>query len=163
MSILLSTVHASAPSSEIKLHTLELIHESFPNGAYRWVQGFQDEVFTLEDGQSYTFEGMGFGVSLPERSLRGNQDIQFQIDNVTGEALRAISGVINAGTKMQVIYRAFLDSNHSAPAQPATRMTATGMTADYKSVSVIADFHDFVNMKWPKKRYTSTVAPGLSN
>ncbi len=162
MSNLLNTVHASAPASEIKLHTLELINASFPNGAYRWVQGFNDETLTLEDGQAVTFEGMGFGVSLAERSLRGNQDIQFQIDNVTGEALRAINDVIDSGEKMLVIYRCYLDSNHTAPAQPATRMTATGVTADYRSVNVIADFHDFVNLKWPVQRYTPTLAPGLA-
>lgn len=163
MSALLNTVHASAPAAEIKLHTLRLINASFPNGAYSWVQGFDDEVFTLEDGQIITFEGMGFGVKLPERSLRGNQDIQFQIDNVTGEILRAIAGVINDGSKVYVEYRPFLDSDHSAPCQPATKMTATGVTADYKTVNVLADFHDFVNVKWPTLRYTSSVAPGLVN
>ncbi len=161
MSTILKTVHASAPSSELKHHLLELINPSFPGGAYRWVQGFNDETFTLEDGQSVVFEGRPYGVSLPERSLRGNQDIQFQLDNVTGEALRAIREVIDSGEKIKVIYRCYLESNHLVPAQPKIEMTATGVSADYNTVNVMADFHDFVNRAWPLEKYTPTLAPGL--
>ncbi|MEY8195482.1 MAG: DUF1833 family protein [Cycloclasticus sp.] len=161
MSKLLNVVHASAPSAEIKHHLLELKSVAFPGGSYRWVQGYNDEVFTLETGEVAVFKAMGFGVSLPERSLRGNQDIQFQVDNVTGEVLRAIDAVISSGGKIPVIYRCYLDSDKTTAAQPAIEMTATAVSANYKSVNVIADFHDFVNRKWPTLRYTPDLAPGL--
>lgn len=160
MSQLLQTVHASV-TDDIKHHTLELPHESFPNGVLRWVQGFSDETLGLESGEQVLFEQMPFGVSLPNKSMRGNQDLQFQLDNVTGEALKYIRAVLNSGTKLPVIYRVYLDSNKSFPAESAITMTANSFSADLQSVTIIADFHDFVNKLWPRLRYTLDLAPGL--
>tara|TARA_B110001454_G_scaffold54930_2_gene53741 strand:+ start:31996 stop:32487 length:492 start_codon:yes stop_codon:yes gene_type:complete len=160
MSELLEVVHASV-SDEIKHHTLELPHPTFPNGVFRWVQGFDDELLGLEDGSIVTFEQMPFGVSLPDCSMRGNQDLQFQLDNVTGEVLGYIRSVLNSGEKLPVIYRPYLSSNKAAPEEVAIEMTATSFTADMLSVNIIADFHDFVNKLWPVLRYTPALAPGL--
>jgi hypothetical protein len=162
MSQILQTVYASAPSDQIIHHTLELQHPSFPNGSLRWVQGFENEMLGLENnGGVVQFTAMGFGVSLPKRSVRGNQDIQFQIDNVTGEALQYLNDALDVGGKIPVIYRAYLSSDKSQPAETPIVMTATNMGADYNSVQVIADFHDFLNKAWPSKRYTPQFAPGL--
>jgi hypothetical protein len=104
---------------------------------------------------------MPFGVSLPNKSMRGNQDLQFQLDNVTGEALKYIRAVLNSGKKLPVIYRVYLESNKSFPAESAITMTANSFNADLQSVTIVADFHDFVNKLWPRLRYTPTLAPGL--
>lgn len=160
MSEILATVYASV-TSDIQHHTLELPHASFPNGVIRWVQGFENEILGLEDGRQVEFEAMPFGVSLPDRSIRGNQDLQFQVDNVTGEALRLIRLVINSGEKLPVIYRPYLESNKAFPAEAAIAMTANSFSADMRSVVIVADFHDFVNKLWPPLRYTTDNAPGL--
>ncbi|WP_445363185.1 DUF1833 family protein [Microbulbifer sp. ANSA003] len=161
MSAVLETVYASAPIDEIIIHTLELRHAAFEGGAIRLCQGFDDIEATLEDGETATFTASGFGVSLPQRSVRGRQDLQFQLDNVTGEALQNIDAALEAGGSVQVIYRQFLESDLSAPAQPATVMTAASVKANPASVSVIASFHDLVNKAWPNKFYTPDFAPGL--
>jgi len=160
MSKVLEAVYASV-TDDVQYHTLEIPHDSFPGGVYRWVMGYEDIELGLETGETVLFEAAPLGVSLPERGVRGNQELQFQLDNVTGEALRAISKVIHTGNKLPVIYRVYLDSNKSHPAQAAIRMTATGFSADYHSVKVIADFHDFVNKRWPRLRYDLENAPGL--
>ncbi|WP_445363344.1 DUF1833 family protein [Microbulbifer sp. ANSA003] len=161
MSAVLETVYASAPIDEIIIHTLELRHAAFEGGAIRLCQGFDDIEATLEDGETATFTASGFGVSLPQRSVRGRQDLQFQLDNVTGEALHNIRAALEAGGAIQVVYRQFLESDLSAPAQPATVMTAVSVKANPASVSVIASFHDLVNKAWPNKFYTPDFAPGL--
>lgn len=160
MSNLLETVYASV-TSDIQHHTLELPHASFPSGVIRWVQGFENEILGLENGQQVEFEAMPFGVSLPDRSMRGNQDLQFQVDNVTGEALKLIRAVIKSGEKLPVIYRPYLESNKAYPAETAITMTANSFSADMRSVVIVADFHDFVNKLWPPMRYTTDNAPGL--
>ena len=160
MSQLLQTVHASV-TDDIQHHTLELPHASFPGGVIRWVQGFNDEALGLENTDQVLFSAMPFGVSLPDKSMRGNQDLQFQLDNVTGEALKYIRAVLNSGKKLPVIYRVYLESNKSFPAESAITMTANSFNADLQSVTIIADFHDFVNKLWPRLRYTPTLAPGL--
>lgn len=157
---ILQTVYASV-TDDIQHHTLELLHSSFPNGVIRWVQGFENETLGLEGGGLAVFEAMPFGVSLPDRSVRGNQDLQFQVDNVTGEALKLIRAVINSGEKLPVIYRVYLDSNKSYPAETAIPMTANSFSADMRSVIIVADFNDFINKLWPPLRYTTDNAPGL--
>ena len=153
MSQILQTVYASAPSNQIPLHTLTLEAPSLPDGVLRWVQGSEDVSMGLENnGSIVLYKALPFGVSLPDKSLRGNQDLQFQLDNITGEALEHVNSVIDAGEKIKVVYRVYLDSDKSAPAEQPIVMTATSMSADYKSVQVIADFHDFLNKAWPSLR-----------
>lgn len=160
MSQLLQTVHASV-TDDIKHHTLELPHSTFPNGVIRVVQGFNNETLGLENSNMVEFEAVPFGVSLPDKSMRGNQDLQFQLDNVTGEMLKLIYAVIKSGEVLPVIYRVYLESNKAFPAESAITMTANSFTADMRSVTIIADFHDFVNKLWPRLRYTPELAPGL--
>lgn len=161
MSQLLQTVYASAPTDQVVIHTLELKHSAFTNGAIRLCQGFDDVSATLEDASTVTFSASGFGVSLPARAVKGRQDLQFQIDNVTGTALKNIHAAQEAGGAVQVIYRAYLASDLSAPAQPPTVMTAVDVSATPLSVSVTASFHDLVNKSWPRRFYTPDFAPGL--
>jgi len=162
MSSVLQTVYASAPSDQIIHHTLVLRAPSLPNGAFFWVQGFENETLGLENnGGDIEFTAMAFDVSLPKKSIRGNQDIQFQLDNVTGEAMMYLNVALDAGDKISVEYRPYLDSDKSSPAESPVIMTATSMSADYKSVQIVADFHDFLNRAWPKLRYTTELAPGL--
>lgn len=166
MSKVLQTLYASAPVDDLIIHTLELKHAAFnvPGhdiGVIRLVQGFDYESVTLEDATSATFKASGFGVSLPQKSIKGRQDLSFSIDNVTGEALKAIDDAIEAGGKIIVTYRAYAGSDLSAPGQPPIVMTATAVKADFSSVSISASFHDLVNKAWPFRRYTPTFAPGL--
>lgn len=161
MSQVLQTVYASAPVDQIIIHTLELKHSAFDGGAIRLCQGFDDVTATLEDASTVTFTASGFGVSLPSRAVKGRQDLQFQLDNVTGEALRNIHAAQAAGGPVQVIYRVYLASDLTAPAQPPTVMTAVSVKATPSSVSVTASFHDLVNKSWPRRFYTPDFAPGL--
>ena len=160
MSSVLQTVYASV-TNDLPYHTLEMPHATFPNGIIRWVQGFNDESLGLESGELVDFKGMPFAVSLPERSMRGNQELQFQLDNVTGEALQYVRAVLKSGKKLPMTYRTYLESNRSSPSETAITMNATGFSADMRSVNIVADFHDFVNKAWPTMRYTPEVFPGL--
>jgi len=161
MSQVLETVYASAPIDKLVIHTLELVHPAFEGGSIRLCQGFEDIGVTLETGEAVTFTASGFGVSLPRRSIRGRQDLQFQLDNVTGEVLKAVDDALSVGGAIRVNYRAFVSTDLSEPSQAPTKMTVTSIKANYKSVTVIAGFHDLVNKAWPNRRYTPSFAPGL--
>jgi hypothetical protein len=166
MSNVLQTLYASAPVNDLIIHTLELKNPAFnvPGhvvGSVRLVQGFDDITATLEDGATVLFKKSGFGVSLPQKSIKGRQDLNFSIDNVTGEVLQAIDAAIDSGVKITVIYRAYAGSDLSAPGQPPIVMTATAIKADFSAVSISASFHDLVNKAWPFRRYTPDFAPGL--
>jgi hypothetical protein len=166
MSKILQTLYASAPVNDLIIHTLELKNPDFNVeghvlGSVYLVQGFDDITAMLEDATTVTFKKSGFGVSLPQKSIKGRQDLNFSIDNVTGEVLNAIDAAIEGGEKIIVIYRAYAGSDLSAPGQPPIVMTATAIKANFSAVSISASFHDLVNKAWPFRRYTPSFAPGL--
>jgi hypothetical protein len=165
MSQALQQIYASA--SGLVHHTLELKNSAFlvpnhPQGRILFCQGFDDVTAGLETGEIVTFCASGFGVSLPVRSMKGKQDLQFQLDNVTGEALQAIKAAKESGEKIEVIYRPYSDSDLTAPGENPYRMTAISVSAKGASVQVVASFSDLVNRAWPKRRYTPSFAPGLT-
>lgn len=159
MSKALETAYASA--TDYIIHTLELKHATFTNGAIRLCQGYEDIVATLETDETVTFTASGFGVSLPQRSVRGRQDLNFQLDNVTGEAIQQIDAANEAGGTIEVIYRPYLGADLSQPGNPPIKMVAAGAQVTPSSVIVTASFHDLVNKAWPRRRYTPSFAPGL--
>lgn len=161
MSELLKMVYASAPSGAVVIYTLELSHAAFSGGAIRIAQGFDDLLATLETGETVLFEASGFGVSLPPKSIRGRQDLQFRLDNVTGRAIREIDKAREAGGPIKVVLRSYLSSDLSAPAVPPVVMTGESVKANVQSVTAVATFHDLVNKAWPRRRYTPDFAPGL--
>ncbi|NRA56231.1 MAG: DUF1833 family protein [Gammaproteobacteria bacterium] len=166
MSHVLQTLYASAPVDDVIIHTLELSHPAFsvpghPAGLIRLAQGFDDINVILEDASTATFKASGFGVSLPQKSVNGRQDLTFKLDNVTGEAIQSIDAAQEAGGRIAVTYRAYAGSDLSQPGQPPVVMTAISATADYSSISINASFHDLVNKAWPFRRYTPDFAPGL--
>ena len=159
MSEVLQRIYASAPVNDIPIHTLEL--KAAGLWELRICDGFDDQVAGIENGDMVTFKASGMGVSLPQRGVKGRQDLQFQIDNVSGEALALIDQAIDAGVKIDVIYRVYVSSDLSEPAEPAVTMKAADVQATSQSINVVASFNDLVNKAWPNKRYTPSIAPGL--
>ena len=103
MSQILQTVYASAPSNQIPIHTLTLEAPSLPDGVLRWVQGNEDESMGLENnGGTVLYEAVPIAISLPDVGARGNQEIQFQMDNVTGEAYHYVRQALKSGDKIQL-------------------------------------------------------------
>lgn len=166
--------YASAPASEIPIHTLEIKNEQAykngePDAVIRLADGFyfvrddgeEGVDLGLEDGSTAFFRSSAFGVSLPGKSVKGKQNLQFQIDNVTGEARHFIDKAMEAGSKVKITYRVYLSSNLSAPAKPPLELTCVSEKDNIQTVAVVASFHDLVNRAWPKRRYTPAVARGL--
>ncbi|MGS0535362.1 DUF1833 family protein [Pseudoalteromonas sp. SaAl2] len=159
MSQVLQRVYASAPVDDLPIHTLELQADSL--WTLRICDGFDDVTAGIEGDEMVPFLASGMGVSLPTRGVKGRQDLQFQIDNVTGEALTKVNEAIDAGVPIKVIYRVYTVSDLTEPAEPAIEMKAVDVQATALSLNVIASFNDLVNKAWPKNRYTPTIAPGL--
>ena len=159
VSTVLQKIYASAPINDLPIHTLELQADSL--WTLRICDGFDDVTAGIEGGEMVTFLASGMGVSLPARGVKGRQDLQFQIDNVTGEALTKVNQAIDAGVTIKVIYRVYTVSDLTEPAEPPVEMTAVNVQATAMRVNVVASFNDLVNAAWPKDRYTPDIAPGL--
>jgi hypothetical protein len=91
MSTVLQKVYASAPANDLPIHTLTLLADSF--GAIRICEGFDNVTAGLETGEFVEFTASGMGISLPARSVKGSQSLQFQLDNVTKLIRRLMPGI----------------------------------------------------------------------
>ena len=91
----LSITYASAPSSEVLIPTLEFNNETA--GVIRLAQSFSDLTATTELAETVTFIQSAWEVSLPNKDQTGQQTLQFQICNVTGEAQRFIDDCLKSG------------------------------------------------------------------
>ena len=162
MSKILRTVFASAPTDDIPWFTLELSSDAWL-APVRFVQSKEPgvESFGIEGGVSADFICAPINVSPPARTIRGNQDLQFQIDNVSGEALTLIDQAIESGEKIYATLRTYIESNRSAPSDNPVKLTGVSTRINITSVSMSASFHDLVNKSWPALRFTPEFAPGL--
>ena len=159
MSEALETLYASAPVNDLPIHTLTLISDAL--GTIYLCQGNDDLQLTLETGETVTFTASGFAVSLPPKSTKGHQDLQFQLDNVTGEVLTRCNVAIEAGDKVRAVYRVYRARDLTEPAHAPLVFTTSQLQATRRSVQVVASFGDLVNKAFPKARFTPYTAPGL--
>jgi hypothetical protein len=156
---------AYASNDQTPLITLEFLHSALSGGALRLVQGYYDIQATLEDSTTVTFSASGIGVTLPEKSTDGRQDLDIQLDNVSNLVWQEISGVVTASRASSEVvickYRPFLESDLSAPAGAAYVLAVTQSSINRVTASLTASFAQIPDMAYPKGRYYPTVYPGL--
>lgn len=155
----LETLYASGGQAVI-IPTLELFCTSWVAPIYI-CQGFDDITATTEDGVTATFTAAGFAAALPKRDNSGNQTLTFAIDNVTGEAQKLIDQALDARAKIGLVFRIFLSTDFSAPAERPYRMTVLNGFMQGTSVQLNAGYFDLINLAWPRRKYTLAFAPCL--
>ncbi|WP_110640992.1 DUF1833 family protein [Salinicola sp. CPA57] len=156
---ILARVYAAAPADEILLPTLEVASEG--QASIYTCGGFEDQLVTLETAQQVPFLASALSVSLPPRNNSGQQNLNFAMQNVTGEAQRFVDFAIEAGAPIYVIFRVYLLSDLSAPQEPPLRMVAKTPKFQNGTLQVTASYADIIGMAWPRRRYTAAFAPGL--
>ncbi|MBF8642252.1 MULTISPECIES: DUF1833 family protein [Pseudomonas] len=154
----LEQVYASG--GDVLIYTIELTCEAWDDPILI-CNGFDDQVCGTEDGRTVTFVAGAIEVALPERSNNGNQNLDFSIDNVTGEAQQKIDAALENEDRIILMYREYLASDLSEPAQTPYRMTVLGGEINSGTVQVQAGYFDLINNGWPRDVYTTTFSPGL--
>jgi len=155
---ILSVVYASAPAGEVIIATLEIVVPGHP--PIRICDGFENHMLGV-DGQLVQFEAGSLQVALPARNTRGQQTLSFGVSNVNGIAQRYVDDALEAGELVRLIYRAYLESDKSAPAERPRTMTLTGGQFERGEAVFEAGYYDLLNAAWPRERYTAESAPGL--
>lgn len=151
---ILSVVYASAPAAEVIIPTLDI---SSPGQTIRTCAGYND----VTTGDAGTFTASGLDVSLPKRDASGQQNLNFAIENVTGQAQRFIDDALSNGHEITAIFREYLASGLSEPAGPALSMIVTGASMQGSTMQVTASYQDIIGQAWPRERYNATDHPGL--
>ena len=155
----LETLYASGGQAVI-IPTLELFCTPWAAPIYI-CQGFDDITATTEGGVTATFTAAGFAAALPKRDNSGNQTLTFAIDNVTGEAQKLIDQALDARAKIGLVFRIFLSTDFSSPAERPYRMTVLNWFMQGASVQLNAGYFDLINLAWPRRKYTLAFAPCL--
>lgn len=156
---ILDVVYASAPTSGYLIATIEIVHYSF--NTIRVCSGFDDLNLTLEDDSVVTFYAGGIDVALPARDSSGQQFLTFAIDNVMGIVQQSIDAALEAGGEIVLIYRSYLSTDLTGPAEPALRMVVTGGSLEGGKANIQASYYDLLNTAWPRDRYTIDFSPGI--
>lgn len=155
----IETLYASGGRAVI-IPTLELFCTPWAAPLYL-CSGFDDIVATTEGGVTAKFTATAFDAALPKRDNSGNQSLSFAIDNVTGEAQQLIDQALDARAKISMVFRVFLSTDLSVPAEAPYRMTVLSGFMEGASVQLQAGYFDLINLAWPRRKYTLAFAPCL--
>lgn len=156
---ILERVYASG-GSEVAIATLELTCPAWSESIFL-CRDYEDLVATTEDGRDVVFQASGIEVALPKRDNSGDQALDFAIDNVTGEAQQLIDQALDSLQPITLIYRVFLSTDLTAPAERPYRMRVLSGYAEGTTVQLSAGYFDLLNLAWPRRKYTLAFAPAL--
>lgn len=160
MSQALKQYHASAGPDD-KLITLQLTSTAFETRYL--VSAFEDVTAALEDATLVTFVAAGLAVNLPKSATGAEMELQFGLDNVTGEARELIEAARKAGADVFITLRQYMASDLTAPAAKPIKFKVTTATTSRTNCSVNAGIGYLSNSAWPRERFTVEYAPGLAN
>src|SRR5690554_3163245 len=95
------------------------------------VRDYQDRIlYVPEENQFVLHQAATIGVTKPSQDNRGNQTLQFVIDNVLQEVRKHIKEAFEADAKVELQVRTYLEADLTAPASRT-------LTADVKTVEIV--------------------------
>jgi hypothetical protein len=161
MSQALAQYHASAGNDD-KLITLQLSSTAFTTRYL--VSAFEDITAFLEDGATtVTFEATGLSINLPKSAAGAEMELQFGIDNVTGEARDLIEAARKGKADVFITLRQYMASDLTEPCSAPIKFKVTTAITSRTNCSASAGIGYLSNSAWPRERFTVEYAPGLAN
>jgi len=146
--------------SDVKIATLELSCPAWEKPVYL-CKAYEDLMAATETGEVVTYQACGMDVALPKRDNSGNQTLNFAIDNVTGESQQLIDEALDTRQVISLVFRVYLSSDLSAPAEKPYRMKVKGGYIQGVTSQLSSGYYDLLNLAWPRRKYTLDFAPGL--
>lgn len=123
--------------------------------------GYQDLQITTEHGVNLTAVATDMQLSLPTKDATGSQKLRFALGNIRGEVSRLARQAIADSQGIRLIYRSYMSSDLSAPAENPLHMTVTAVTEQAGTVDITAGFFNLIDTQFPRDIYDSEFAPGL--
>jgi hypothetical protein len=168
MTTALDELFASNPSDRVYFLTLELSHSAFSPTAHRLVQGFEDLTATLEagapinPGAEVTFTKSAFELKLPEKNVKGRQDMTVTLYGAALEVVEQLELQRVANREpVKLRFREYESGDLTAPASLPIEMTVLAPTVTKGVVRFGASFADVINKSFPSINYTVKTHPGL--
>lgn len=156
---ILSELYASG-GRDVILHTIELQCPAWTDPICI-VKDFRDHTIITEDARTLTAKASGMAIALPKRDATGTQNLTFAIDNVRSEASRLLRAANENRQLVTLIYRCYLASDLSAPAERPIKFIVRSYKAQAQHVEITAGLFDLINLRWPRHKYDAEFSPGL--
>lgn len=125
------------------------------------VKGYEDMTLGLDGVTFKEFIAAPIAIALPKKNNQGNQTLNFAIDNVTGQAQRLIDTAMEAGARITLTFRRYLNTDLTQPSEKPFYAVVLGGNVTGTTVQIEAGFADILNFAWPRRLYTADFAPGL--
>jgi hypothetical protein len=161
MSQILAEVNAGANERlDAIIRTLELTSPGWAEPVFI-CNGFDDVTAVTEDLRVVTFIAANIDIALAAKNNKGNQTLTFAVDNTTGEVSRKVDQAIEAKARVTAIYRTYLNTNLTAPAEKPYVLTVLGGTLQGQGAQIDTGYFNMIGVAWPRALYTTTFAPAL--
>lgn len=156
---------AYASNNDTILWTIEISHSAITGGVIRLVRAYSDLTATLEDSSVVTFQASGVGINFPGKNANGQQDLEFQLDNVSREIFQELKAVKTANRTTQektvLKFREFLESDTSSPAGAVYTLNVSEVNINNRTAYFRGIYTPIPDMSYPRLRYFPTLYPGL--
>jgi len=161
MSMILAEVNAGANERlDAIIRTLELTCDAWAEPVFI-CNGFEDVIAVTEDARTVTFIAANIDIALAAKNNKGNQTLAFAVDNTTGEVSQRIDQAIASNARVTAIYRTYLNTNLTAPAENPYVLTVLGGTLQGQEAQLETGYFNMIGVAWPRALYTVNYAPAL--
>lgn len=152
--------NASAPVGELKRETLSIFH---PELSQDWHFTIWPEEFSANvRGVEVDFLCHPFTASLPESGTSGRHEIEVTLFNTGREFVREIKRIkADVTTPIDIEYNQFFEPETDGIDKARRVMAGTSVPFDTSNVTIVGTWLNFLNRRFLKDIYSTTLFPGL--
>jgi hypothetical protein len=162
LSAAIKEAYALAPTDKYILETLEFSHSGITTTYI--CKDRKDNICTIEDLSTPTFEGVSFAFRLPTNDDTGIKELQLTLDNTDQRISDMVEAVEGSTEPLVVKYREYLSDDLTTPQTvPPLELELRGVSLQGTTASFVCSFTDLTNKKFLSQQYTRDRFPTLGN
>lgn len=169
----MAEAYATAPTDDKEISTIELRHPNFvgedglPDSGWLTTdeadfEGTLEPDAPVRPGQTVLFRAVAFKFVLAPIETSARQELQIQIDNVSGIVMEQLERAKDDNRKVQLIYRPYLASDPSEPQMdPPPTFDLSNVKVTPLTCRATARVDIEFNGAFPRISYSATEFPWL--
>ena len=152
----LNTLNASG--NRLPLVALNITSDSLDNPICL-VQSQEEKILTDNHGNSFTFLPCSLSVNFPERNTSGFSDLTFVVGDTQGIVMGYVSQIMGEYNTADLTLLEYLPDED----EPCyhLKLLVTHAEVTQRQATISAGWHDCLNAKYPRLKYTAKNFKGL--